>query len=160
MLYHQFTAPLGCPHHIGGVDRLIGRKQHKIAHAEFVGNLCGVVCTENIVFNSFVGAVLHQRHMLVCRGVEHACRVKFRKHFPQSRFFAHGANANFNLRCAEILTVQRIFQCVGVVLVNVKNHDFGGRVFGNLPAKLRPDRPAAARDQNDLVSDIFAHIGI
>ena len=98
--------------------------------------------------------------MFVRRGVENTGRVEFFEHFPKTLFLAHRADTNFNLRGAEILHIQRIFQRIGIVFVNIENDDFFRAVTRNLPAKLRAYRTAAARDQNDFVVQVFAHLVI
>ena len=94
------------------------------------------------------------------RSVENAGRVEFFKDFPKPCFLTHRTDADFNLRRAEILHIQRIFQRIRIVFVYIKNNDFFRIIARDLPTKFRAYRTAAARDQNDFVVQVFAHLVI
>ncbi len=66
-LNDHLTDPLGGTHDIGRIDRLICRDQHKLLRIISICRKCNLVCTEYIILDCFVGAVLHQRHMLMRR---------------------------------------------------------------------------------------------
>ena len=68
-LHHHLTHTFGGTHHIGRVHSLIGGNQDEKSGIEISGGLCHIVGAEDIVLDGLGRAVLHQRHMLVSRGM-------------------------------------------------------------------------------------------
>ena len=91
-LHNHFADTLGCSHDVGGIDGFVRGNQHKFLGAEKGCRLCGLKRTHDIVLDRLVGAVLHERHMLMgCRMV-HNVRSVFFKNGIHSLGVAHGTD--------------------------------------------------------------------
>ena len=73
-LYDHLAEALAGPHDVGGIHRLIRGYQDETPGAVLHGCPGGLIGAQYIVLDGFVGAVLHQRHMLVGRCVVYNIR--------------------------------------------------------------------------------------
>ena len=64
--------------HICGVHGLVRGDQHKTAGSIFIRRLCRLICTEHVVLDGLVGAVLHEGHVLMGRRMVHDVGTVFR----------------------------------------------------------------------------------
>ena len=142
---------LGRPHHIGGIHGFIGGDEYEALGAELHGRLGDLERAHHVVLHGFVGAVLHQGHVLVRRRMEHdlgAVRVEDAAHAPG---VAHAADKHLQVELG-ILPLELLLDLVGVVLVDVEDDELLGPEAGDLAAELRADGSAAARYEHDLAA--------
>ena len=91
-LHNHFADTLGRSHDVGRIDGFVRGDQHEFPGTEKSCRLRGLKRTHNIVLNRLVGAVLHERHMLMgCRMV-HNIRSVFFKNGIHSPGVAHGTD--------------------------------------------------------------------
>lgn len=67
----HLTQSLAGAHNIGRVDSLIRAYEHKALAVIYHCRIGGLIGADDVVFDSFTGAVLHQRDMLMSRGMVH-----------------------------------------------------------------------------------------
>ena len=103
--------------------------------------------------------MLHQRHMLVRRGMEHDIRAEAAEHLLQLFSVAHRGDLYIQIE-RDRTVEQLLLDVVGVVFIDIKDDDLLGVVMRHLPAQLGADGAAAARDEADLILDEGGHIGI
>ena len=91
-LDNHFAKSFACPHDIGRIHRLIRGNQHKALTAVHHGRIGGFVGSQSIVLNTFAGAVLHQRHMLVRRRMINDFRSVLLENLEHSPGVSYGAD--------------------------------------------------------------------
>ena len=156
-LYHHLTQALGSTHNVGGVHCLIGGNQHKLADTVLCCSLCHFESTHYIVLNGFVGAVFHQRHMLVGSCVENNMGTIGIHHRIHTGSIAYGTDQNRQIQI-RILPLQFQLNIVGIVFIDVKNHQFFRIIFGDLTAKLGANRAATAGNHDTLTGDVLSNL--
>ena len=151
---------LGGAHDVGGVDSLVRGDQDKALAAVDHGRVGGLVGADGVVFDSLAGAVLHEGHMLVGRGVVDDLRAVFVEDFEHPAAVADGPDQDLEIE-VRVLFAELELDVVGVVLIDVKDDQLAGAVGSDLPAEFGADGAAAARDKDspavDEVID-FLHI--
>ena len=156
VLHDQLRDALGGAHHVGGVDRLVRGQLHVLLHAVFVRAERHVQRAAHVVLHGLGGAVLHQRHVLVRRRVEHHVRPILREHRLQPLPVADGADQHLGVQRAAVLLAQLVEQLVGVVLVDVEYDQPLRGEARDLAAQLGADGAAAARHQHRAVGQVAA----
>ena len=140
-------------HHVGGIHRLVRGDQHKGLHPVPVRRLRHMICTKHVVLDRLVGAVLHQRHVLVGRGViDNVGAVLVKKQFHLLPV-PHGPDQDHQIQ-HRIFMPQLLLDGVGIIFINIKNDQLSGTAGGDLAAQLAADAPASPCDQHRLAPDI------
>lgn len=98
--------------------------------------------------------------MLVGSCVENDRGMVGFKNFVQTLLIADGTNQRDNGGLGTVFVAQLGLKLIGAVFVDVKNQQTTGLVAHDLAAKLTADGTAAARDQHDLVMQIFGDLGV
>ena len=155
-LHHHLAHALRGAHDARGVHGLVGGDEDEARGAERVGRLHHVERAEHVVVQRLARARLHERHVLMRRGMEHGARTVLREHLGHAGLVAHAADLDDDLDVV-VLGQQLVAQHVGVVLVDVEDDDARGRHAAQLPAELAADGAAAARDQHALAGDVAGH---
>ena len=119
-----------------------------------------ILGAEYIVLDGLGRADLHKRHMLVGRSVKDNGRMVGVKNFIQAGFVADRANQRDDGSLRAVLVFQLCLKLVGTVFIDVEDQQPARLVAHDLPAKFAADGAAAARDQHDLVMQIFRDLGI
>ena len=120
-LHHHLAHPLGRPHDVGGVHGLVRGDQHETTGSIFIRRLCRLICTEHVVLDGLVGAVLHEGHMLVGRRMVHDVGTVFLKHRLDPVGVPDRADEHHQVQ-VRILFLQLQLDVIGVVFVNIKDN--------------------------------------
>ena len=75
LLHDLLGDPLGGAHDVGRAHGLVGRDEHEVLDPELGGELRDVPGAEHVVGDRLADVALHQRHVLVGRGVEDGVRA-------------------------------------------------------------------------------------
>ena len=149
----HFRQPFGGAHHIGGVDGLICRNEHKALDPVADRGQCRQIGAEHVVFDRLIGAVLHEGHMLVGRRVKNDFRAVKAEDLIQPLLVPDGADAK-NQPLGKILPVfpfQIGVQIVHIVFADIVQHNAFGLQGEELAAQFAADASAAAGDQDGLI---------
>ncbi len=149
-LDHHLAQALGRPHHVGGVDRLVGGNQHKAPGAVFLGCYGGVIGAEHIVVDGFRAVVLHQRHMLVRGGVEDHLGPKALEHLMDAVVVTHRGDDGLHVERFAVAALQFLLQVIDGVFIHIQQHQQLGLGFGQLPAQFTADGAAGTSDHHRL----------
>ena len=118
-------------------------------HHRRVGGFIGADC---IVLDRLAGAVFHQRHMLMRRGVVDDLRAVGIKDLEHPPAVPHGPDEHYKVQ-VRIPLSQLQLDIVGVVLVDVEDDQLPGRMCRDLSAQLAADGAASSGDQDRLAVD-------
>ena len=152
-LNDHLADPFAGSHDVGGIHRLVRGDHHEFSAA--VHRCCGsrLPGPEHVVFNGFVGACLHQRHMLVGGRMVYDIRTIFRKNGVHSLRIAHGSDQHHERQIG--MSLQKLLlNIIGIIFINIHDNQPGRLMRGDLPTQLASDGTAAARDHHHLVLHI------
>ena len=90
-LKHEFGKTLGCAHHAGGIDGLVGRDQYERLDACFDSRTRRVHCADNIIVYAFEKVLFNNGHMLVGGRVVDSLDAEGLHHFGNPIFMVHRA---------------------------------------------------------------------
>ena len=158
ILHNHFAAALARPHHVGRVHRLVGTDHHELLDPVEQREERHVEGSRYVVLNGLHGAVFHEGHMLVRRRVEHHVGLVPLENLVHAVVVAHASDKHRQVQRVAILHEEFLLDFVGVVLVNIYNHDLLGAVLCNLAHEFAADAAAATRNHADLALDKPAHI--
>ena len=119
-LNDHLTDTLGRSHHVGGVHRLIGGDHDEFLHAVVCRCLRRLPGSENIIFYCFIGADLHEGHMLMRRRMVHDIRLICRKDLVNPSCISHGSDQNQQIQIG-IFDLKLLLDVIGVILVDIQN---------------------------------------
>ena len=159
--YHLAEALAGA-HDICRVDRLIGTDEDEALAAVDHCGVSGLIRADGVVLDRLAGAVLHERDVLMRRGVIDDLRAVFGEYLKHPSAVADGADEDLELEIG-IIMLEFELERVSVVLVDVENDELFRAVSGDLTAELGPDGSAAAGDEDDLAVDEvedFLHVSL
>ena len=152
-LYDHFTNTFWCTHHICCAHSLVRADEQHTFCGKPVRCFRNVERSKHIVFNRLIGAILHERNMLMCCCVKYQLRMICFKHLHHPLPVAH--------RTDEYLEIQRrvffpefLLNAICIVFKNIESNKRLRCMWGNLPAKFASDAPASPRDQNHAASNI------
>ena len=148
----HFAEALAGAHDVGGVDGLVGGDEDKALAAVQHGGIGRAVGAEGVVLDRLAGAVLHEGDMLVGGGVVDELGTVGAEDLVQAAAVADRADEGDEVQVG-ILLAKLELDGIGVVLVDIQNHELLGAVRGDLAAELGADGPAAAGDQDGLAGD-------
>ena len=152
-LHDHLADSLARTHDIRRGHRLVCRNHDELFRVVLCRRHSGFPGAEYIVFDRLVGAVLHQRHMLMrCCMVHNIGMIRF-KHIVDPARVAHAADQNHQIQL-RILFLQFLLQVVGIVFINIKHDQLRRLVTGNLTAQLASDGTAAACNEHNLILHI------
>ena len=83
-LHNHLAQSLGGAHDVARVYRFVRTDQHKFIDVMNHCRKCGIVGTDDIVFNRFARTDLHQRYVFVGRSMEYDIRVILLEHLENS----------------------------------------------------------------------------
>ena len=148
-LHVELRRPLGRPHHVGRVDRLVGGDHDEGFAVELVGGIGHHPRAAHVVVRRLGRVVLHQRHVLVGGGVKDHLRLALVKEAVDPRPVADiaddGGVAQLRVRPGD-LVVNVEEGRLGVV----KEDDAGGVKAADLAADLAADAPRGAADEDSF----------
>ena len=152
-LHDHLADSLARTHDIRRIHRLVCRNHDELFRVVLCRRHSGFPGAEYIVFDRLVGAVLHQRHMLMrCCMVHNIGMIRF-KHIVDPARVAHAADQNHQIQL-RILFLQFLLQVVGIVFINIKHDQLRRLVTGNLTAQLASDGAASPGHQDPLAADV------
>ena len=151
----QLAQPLGGPHDVGGVDRLVGGDQDAVAAAELLRQTADDPGAQHVVLHGLTGVVLHERHVLVGRRVEDDLGPVPLEAVADDALVGHRADDDRE-RHPQLgrLGLHLVEQLVGRVLVDVEDDDLARPGLDELTDQLRADGATTAGDQDDLVAHV------
>ena len=156
---HHLRRPLRRAHHIRRIDRLVGRDQHEALCPRLGRRSRRVPGAQGVVLQRRPRVLLlHQRHMLERRRMEHdvrALRVEGCAQMFQVLHVAHQPHQ----RQMWVQLAQLLLDLVQRELAQLVQHHLGRPVQRNLAAQLRPDGAARACHQHRLAGDQCGHAG-
>ena len=148
----HFAQTLARAHDICRIDSLVCTDEHKPLAAVHHSGIGRFICTDRIVFDCLARAVLHQRDMLVRRGMIYDVRPVIMKDLVHFAAVANRTDQNDEIQLG-IFILQFKLDVIGVILIYIENDQLLRAVSGYLTAKLRADASAAACDHNGLSVD-------
>ena len=151
-LNDHLTQALAGAHDVGGVHGLVRGDQHEALAAVNHGGVGGFIGADGVVLDGFAGAVLHEGHVLMGRGVIDDLGPVGIEDLEDAPAVPHGADQGHQVQLW-ILPLQLQLNLVGVVFIDIKDDQLLRIVGGDLPAQLRSDAAAASRHQDALAVD-------
>ncbi len=149
-LAEHLRQALGGAHDVGRIHRLVGRDEHEFLRPRGLRRARGDERRQGVVRHRLEGVVLlHQRHVLVGRGVEHDLRRVAREyllHAPRVLRVADRCRDRHAGQAVAELLLYRVQREFG----DVEEHDPRRREARDLARELRADRAAGARDEDRL----------
>ncbi len=147
-LASELGQPLRRAHDVGRIHRLVGRDQHDLGRAVRLRSTGYGNSREHIVAHCLERVfILHQRHVLVSRGVKHDVGPIAREQLAHARLvFRIADDRTHGERRTTIRELLR--DRIEGKLGELEKHQTRRREAGNLPAKLRADRAAGAGDEH------------
>ena len=143
---------LRTPHHIGGVHRLVGTDHHHLLHVvlnTLVGHVARAVHVDE---HGLAGVLLHERHMLVGRGMEHHLGMIVPKGEVETCQLPHIADYGDETQPREAafqLEAQVVHGRLGVV----KQDELLDAESGQLTAQLTANATRRTRHQHHLAGE-------
>ena len=134
-------------HDAGGIDGLVGRNHHELLHAVFVGQFGQLPGAQDVVLDGLAGVVLHHGNVLMRGRMKHDRRTMAFEYLCHAERIANvrddGNDVRFGAQCLELLLdgEQAVFGPLD------QQHGLGAK-FEYLPADLRTDAAAGARDHD------------
>ena len=153
-LYDHLTETFTCSHNIGRINCFVCTDQYKslaAVHHCCIGCFIG---TDYIVFDCFTWAVLHQRYMLMGCCMVYDLRFIFFEYPVDSLAVTNRTDQNFQIQI-RIICFQLLFNVIGVVFINIKNHQKLRLMPCNLPAEFTSDGTASSGYQDSLSLQIL-----
>ena len=145
--------PLGRTHHVGRVDRLVGRHEHELLDLRADRRAREHPRAVGVVAHRLprVG-LLHQRHVLVRAGVEDDARPLAREHLVDQRRVLDVADDRCDRQLRERVG-ERHLDLVDRGLGDVEQHELRRTEARDLAAELGADRAAGAGDQHHAIAE-------
>ena len=144
--------PLGRPHHVGRVDRLVGGDDDHLLCVVFLGTPQECVGAKDVGRDRLLRVELLQRHMLVGRCMEDQLRLVGRQDAVELRLVLHITDHRHDDVAPLLLPVvegQR--EIVELRLIDVQEDELARPVGEQLAADLAPDGAARPGDEDPLV---------
>ena len=136
-------------HNIGRVDRLIGRDHHHLLGTIFHCQIGHIARTEHIGHHRLAGILLHQRHVLISRCVEHHRGAEITENHIHTLANAHIANYGHKLQLGETC-LQLQANVVHRGLCRIEQNQSLDIERCDLAAQLATDRAGSSRHQHRL----------
>ena len=149
----DFGEPLGAAHDIGRIDGLVGGDHHHALHAVFDTLVGHVARTGHVDQHRFARVLLHERHMLVGRRVEHHLRMVGAEDVVQPRRDADIADDGHEMEVG-VLVLELETQVVQGSFGVVEENQPADPELHQLAAQFRTDRPGRTGHQHDLVLEV------
>ena len=154
-LHNHFAHSLGCAHNISRINGLIRRDKHHSLNTISVAHLRQLQCAIDVVLNSLTRAVLHKRHMLMGRRMEHNLRLVCTKYIVHSVGIANRGNKRHQVKL-RVCHLKFLLNIIGVVLIYLHNHQLRWLEVRNLSAQLGTNTTTATSNHNNLVSHVLS----
>ena len=156
LLYEYLRHALGGSHDAGGTHGLVGRDQHEVLRVALRGGAEHVAGPEHVVGDGLGDVAFHQRHMLVCRRVEHGVGAKVSEDAPDTRHVPHIRDHRRELD-RRMLRPQLVQDLEDLVFAVSEQHEVARSELRQLAGQLAPDGAACARDQHRSAGHDGAH---
>ena len=141
-----------CSHDIGGVDGFVGRDHDKPLHAVFDRHVRHVLRAGDVGLYRFVRETLHERHMLIRRGVIDDIRAHFAEDLFDASSVANVCNHG-DESCLRVLLLQVQNQVVQGRLRHLQEDSYLWCVWLYLPHQFASYTACRTADQNHFVLD-------
>ena len=135
-LENHLAKPFAGAHYRGGIDRFDCGNQKELLNAELIRGPHEIQCAKHIVADRLLGALFHERHMFVRSGMKNHIRPVCTEDLPHPLPVPYGSNLHFQIEPPAILIQQFLLNVIGVVLIDVHDHQLFGIVLDNLAAQL------------------------
>ena len=152
-LEHQLGDSFGGAHHADGVDRLVARDQDEPFDAALFRKLGGRLRAEHVVLHRLTDVELHQRNVLVSRGVKDDIRPMLLEHRPEPGPIGDISDDRVGIGGGAAASIEIVEHAVKTVLVALVQNQGGGAESGDLTAQLGTDGSSCAGDENRLSFD-------
>ena len=152
-LYHHLAETLAGSHKIGGIYGLVSGDQKELFNSCICCSLCQLIGTHNVIFNSLIGAVLHQGHMLMGSGmIDHVRLVLFQNCiYPVG--ISHGTYKCHQIKIG-MLRDKLLLYGIGVVLIYIKDDKLLRLRCRYLTTQLRTNGAAASCNHHHPATDM------
>ena len=157
-LYDHLAQTLGGAHDVGRIHRLVSGDENEFFGMEAISGRGHVQRAKDVILDRLVRADLHQRHVLVRRGMEHDVRPILSEDHIHAVFVADGADHNGQVK-VRIIPQKLLLDIIGVILIDLKDHKLLRLVLRDLPAELAADGASAARDQDRFAAQESGDVG-
>ena len=117
-----------------------------------------LVCTNNIVFDSFIRACFHKRNVLMCCSVINDIRLVFFKNVIDTSAVTNRADKRHKIEFTAIFTFKLLLYFISIVFINVKYDKLFRLMTCYLSAKLASDRATATCYQNGLTLKVLEYL--
>ena len=138
------------------------RDQDHLLHMELICSARHIICTDHIVLDCLVRAVLHERHMLVrCRMV-YDIRMIGLENILDPLLVPHRRDQRLQVQL-RIIFLQFQLYIIGVVFIDIYYDQLLRLMQRCLTADLASDRASSSSNKDDLAADIvsyFLHVEI
>ena len=148
-LHDHLTEALGGAHDVRRVHRLVRGDQDELLHARCGRSLRHLIGPFHVILDRLVGAVLHERHMFVGRGVEDDIRMIGLHDALNASCIADGPDEGHQVE-PRIRPLQLLLDGVSVVFIDIEDDQRRRIGFGDLAAELAADGSAAPGHQDVL----------
>ena len=161
MVHHlndHLTHTLGGAHDVGGIHGFVRGNQYETLDAVLVRRHGRLVGAEYVVLDGLVGAVLHERDMLMRRRMVYNIWTVFFKNAVDTVLISHRSDQNHQIQL-RIIPLQLLLNIIGVIFIDIYDDQALGGMRCHLTAQLASDGSAAAGNQDGLAGHI-AHDGV
>ena len=160
----DFSDPLGGAHDAGRVNGLVRRDEDELAGSVLMRAVEDIFRAGDVVLHRLGLVVLHERNVLVRRGVEHDVRPVLAEHGVKEAAVLDVGDAVYDLRLAlkkPGVLVEDLDQVVDGKLAPAHGDELLDVELQQLPAYLRADAPTRPGDEDGLAGILlFDHAGI
>ena len=158
--------PLGSAHHVGGVHRLVGRDHDEFIGAGLRGNFGQVAGAKHIHPDGFEGVGLHERYMLVGRGMVNEVGLHRSDKRPDALLTAHIGDHVLEAHLLMVFATLQLLFKFGEILLQFKQGRFGlvdqhyppWIKIEQLPRKLVANAACRPGDQHRLAKGAPQHL--
>ena len=144
-------------HYIRRTDRLVCRDQNHLLHMELIRGACHIICTEHIVLDCLVRAVLHKRNVLVSRRVVYDIRMVCLENILDALLITHRCDQRLQIEFRIILLQFKLY-IISIVFIDINNDQLFRIMKRHLTADLASDGTASAGHNDHFAGDVISDL--
>jgi len=135
-LKNHLAKPFAGAHYRGGIDRFVCGDQQELLNTELIRGPHEVQCAKYIVADRLLRAVFHERYVFVRSGMKNHIRPVCSEDLPHPPPVPYRSDLHFQIEPPTILVQQFLLNIIGVILIDIHDHQLFGIVLDNLAAQL------------------------